>query len=191
MEKEICVGIIIGLAVYSTTYTSNSNYYSKIQKYILYILILFVPLQWFLMLFFYWYNKINKKQTGIIEDEIFIQIKELEKLKVNNLLTDNEYFIKLKILEDKFINNQIKNNNEYKTLYKLKKEGILTINEFEEKVNLLKKKSNSSFYTYFKVSNINNIHSTSNYKRISFLDVFWVILASFFIISFVIILMIM
>jgi hypothetical protein len=66
MNDNIGVGIIVGLAIGSSTYIWNSDCFNKTQKYILLLFILFPPLQWVSAVFLYLYNRQQFKKINYI-----------------------------------------------------------------------------------------------------------------------------
>lgn len=98
-------------------------------------------------------------------------------MKKLNLLSNNEYYSKLKVLEDKFQNYILINSNEYKTLLKLKNDSILSNKEFEEKINILRNQTNSSFHKYFENTNKISRQTSEKQNEITIVNVFWVILS--------------
>lgn len=159
MDKNIGVGLIIGLTVATSLIAYNSNKFSKAQKVFLLICIIFPPLQWVSMLILlginryrqvnsveHIVNKKNQKETNDYDDNI----NSLRELKVKGILTDEEYEQKLKNLENSKSESQLKLSGEYKNLKSLYENGILTEKEFKSKVDFLKKKftSETTFTSY-------------------------------------------
>lgn len=66
MDNRIGIGMLVGLATFSSIYIWNSKNFSKTQKVILLLCIVFPPLQWGLMGIIYVYNKYvyNTKTTN-------------------------------------------------------------------------------------------------------------------------------
>jgi phosphate/sulfate permease len=149
MDKGIGVGLIIGAVTGSSIYIWNSGNYSKTQKIILLICILFPPLQWILAVLMYFYNKsistgkINFSEFSIGKSQHSqskksnLSIKEqkqgLDSLKNKGILTSEEYEEKIHKIEFANRQKQAKNTNEYKQLTKLFENDILSKEEFELK----------------------------------------------------------
>jgi hypothetical protein len=66
MNENIGVGIIVGLAIGSSTYIWNSDNFTKSQKYILLLFILFPPLQWISAIILCIYNKQQFQKTNFV-----------------------------------------------------------------------------------------------------------------------------
>lgn len=64
MNDNIGVGIIVGLAIGSSTYIWNSENFTKSQKRILLFFIIFPPLQWISAIVLYIYNKQQFQKTN-------------------------------------------------------------------------------------------------------------------------------
>ena len=63
MDKNIGIGVIIGLLTFSSIYVWQSKNFSKTQKIILLISVVFAPLQWIGILIFSLYNKVNLENS--------------------------------------------------------------------------------------------------------------------------------
>lgn len=139
MGKRIIIGMLTGLVLATTAGIWSSKHFSKSQKIFLTICVIFPPAQWVFAIIIYAYNK---KNDIIIDYKQNINSKDLEKLKHlknSNLLSDEEYEIKAGKIKTESILNDIKKTGEYKALSQLNKKGILTDNEFDEKIELLNK----------------------------------------------------
>lgn len=64
MDNRIGIGIIVGLVIGSSLYIWNTNKYSKLQKTLLLICIVFAPLQWVLMGLMLVYNNYTNKSKS-------------------------------------------------------------------------------------------------------------------------------
>ncbi len=108
MNNNIGVGLVVGLATASSIFIYKSEKFTKLQKVILLICILFVPLQWLLTAVILIINhyklknlpeNIRKKR---IQDNINAydsKIATFQELKNKGLLTDSELNEKTEILE--------------------------------------------------------------------------------------------
>ncbi|MBC8884447.1 SHOCT domain-containing protein [Flavobacterium piscinae] len=107
MEQNVGVGIIVGLVVGSTTYVYNSEDLKQGQKVFLYLCVLFPPLQWLLIFVFLGYNNYLKNNSA----------EKVEERKVEQHKNKIDITIQ--------------------NLYDLKKKGILTDVEYNQKVEKL------------------------------------------------------
>ena len=140
MDKNIGVGIIVGLTLFSTIFILKSNYFSKTQKIILGILLVFPPAQWLLAIILGVWNKKTESTIGFKIDNAEKNNIELEKLRNLGVLSEQEYNDKKeKVLLIKS-NELFLNSEEYNSLQKLKQNNILTQEEFEQKAELLRSK---------------------------------------------------
>ncbi|MBC7524542.1 MAG: SHOCT domain-containing protein [Flavobacterium sp.] len=149
MENNIGVGLIVGLTLASSIYVWSNEKFSKAQKAILLVLLIFPPAQWVGILVVLAYNgykenntteKITERKVEQVKVNLDSSISNLKDLKDKGILTDEEYKTKVaKINADKEEQN-IKNSLEYKQLKSLLDSGILTKEEFESKLILLKNK---------------------------------------------------
>jgi hypothetical protein len=162
MDKDIGVGLIIGLLVATTIYVYNSIRFNKAQKIILYICIIFPPAQWVLILVFLLYDylknqnspevktqKENVKQTQSIADKL----ETLKELHEQGILSDNEYYEKSAKLKTEKLQIELKQTDEYKKLKSLYDDGILTKDELKSKIEKIKLKKEKT-----KVENKNSHH---------------------------------
>lgn len=108
MEHNIGVGAIVGLATASSFYIYKSEKFSNVQKTILLICVIFPPAQWLGILIVLAYN-------NFIENNSVEKIAEIKnENKINTL------------------------NSQVKSLKNLKEKGILTNEEYNQKVEKLK-----------------------------------------------------
>ncbi len=140
MEKNIVVGIFVGLTFASTISIIESTYFTKNQKIFLGILVVFPPAQWILALVIGIWNKQTESTIGFKIDNANKNNIELEKLKKLGVLSEKEYLEKKDKVLNLKINELFLKSEEYLSLKKLKKNNILTQAEFEEKSKLLKNK---------------------------------------------------
>ena len=148
MENNIGVGIVLGIALATSLYVWNSNDFSKTQKYILLLFILFPPLQWVSILIVLAYNKYQTEKTvqvntisQNIESKKTLDIAKnnLIELKEKGIITEKELNSKVKQIENQKKEFDIKNSTEYKQLKSLLDSGVLSEQEFESKINFIKK----------------------------------------------------
>lgn len=138
MTDNIIIGLFSGLVIASTITIINTNYFSKIQKFILVPLIIIPPAQWILALIL-WGYKASKINFGITQtDRIEKNLNNLNNLKDKNLLTDLEFNEKIETLNKNKIEIQIKKSKEFSSLQNLKSNGLLNNEEFNEKYEKLK-----------------------------------------------------
>ena len=139
MEHNIGVGAIVGLAVASSVYVWNNEKFSKPQKTVLLVCILFPPAQWLGILIISVYNSNveNNKPEIKAGKKLDSAISNLKELKEKGLLTKEEYRIKVDKIEAEKTEQNLKNSLEYKQLKSLFDAGVLTKVEFESKIRLL------------------------------------------------------
>lgn len=142
MDKSIGVGSIIGLIIFSTLYVLQSTNFTKSQKIILFLFVIFPPLQWVSILILKYYNKYNRENTKefktVLKQKSIVE--NLTELNQKGLITNEEYYSKIEKIESEKAEINLKNLKEYKQLANLRESGILTTEEFETKVLLLKGK---------------------------------------------------
>lgn len=147
MDKEVGIGLMIGLLTFSSIYVWKSNSFSKVQKTILLICILFAPLQWIGIIFFLTYNKmvfensrerIAEKKAEENTIKLNSSIENLKDLKEKGILTEEEFNQKIYKIKSEKENQTLKNSSEYKQLKSLFDSGILSIEEFENKIQQIK-----------------------------------------------------
>lgn len=149
MENNIGVGVIVGLATASSLYVWNSKSFTKAQKTFLLIFLVFPPLQWVSILLVLAYNKYqveNSIETKSIKkvsqnkNKLELAKESLQDLKNSGIIDTKEYNEKVEKIEDQIYNYSLLNTNEYKQLKYLFDSDILTKEEFESKVEILKSK---------------------------------------------------
>lgn len=133
MDKNIGIGILVGLTFTSTIFILNSSYFTKNQKTFLGILFLFPPGQWILGIIIGLWNKQNNTINGVSMSSLKKQISQLESLKNQGLLTEDEFEIKTNKIYEKKLTELFENSKEYKNLKNLRDNNILTEQEFENK----------------------------------------------------------
>ena len=140
MEHSIGVGLIVGLTFASSVYIWNSKNFSKVQKIILLLFVVFPPLQWIAILIVSIYNtnKSNSTPEKINEKKLDYTIANLTDLKQKGILTEVESKEKLNKIEQEKTEQNLKNSLEYKQLQSLYESGVLIEEEFKGKVLLLK-----------------------------------------------------
>ena len=162
MEHSIGVGAIIGLVIATSIYVKESVNFTKLQKTILLICIVFPPLQWLGIIIISIYNnilsensgeKVAEKQSLKVKEKLNSTIENLKDLKQKDILSEEEYIEKIKKVENTIAKEDIINSKEYKQLQSLFNSDILSKDEFEEKKKLLFNKS----------VNINNISPPLKY----------------------------
>lgn len=185
MENNIGVGTIIGLVIASSLYVWNSQNFTKNQKIILLIFIVFPPLQWISILLVLVYNNFinqNKPETKLNSAK-----ENLTELKNKGLLTIDEYNSKVEKIEIQRNDYDIKNSIEYKQLKSLFDSGILSHDEFNSKIQLLKNtksipttveinRESDKFIDSELIKNNNRITSYTDNKKSSFFinPIFWI-----------------
>lgn len=150
MDERIGIGLIVGLMTATSLYVYNSDEFSKVEKIVLLIFIVFPPLQWvsiLILLGVKYYKEQNSKENLIVKniqkqtDNYEVQIISLKELKDDEIITEEEFNQKVKILENSKLESQITLSEDYKKLKNLYDDGILTKEEFENKINILKSKT--------------------------------------------------
>lgn len=149
MEKNIGVGIIVGLVITSSFYIWNSKNFSKQQKIFLLICFIFPPAQWIFILIILAYNtyrrnnteeRIAEKRSEKTSINLDSSILDLEELKSKGILNEDEYTEKIKKINFQKSQQKIKSSTEYIQLKKLFENGILSKDEFDNKIKLLNTK---------------------------------------------------
>lgn len=172
IDKNIGVGAIVGLVTASSLYVWNSESFTKNQKILLLCCILFPPIQWIAILVILAYNsyqinnteeKITERKTYEVKSQLNTSISNLTDLKDKGILTDEEYKEKVQKIEDEKNEYDLKNSVEYKQLKSLLDSNVLTKDEFESKIDILKNK----FFKDKKESNdlSNSIIQKENYDK--------------------------
>ena len=161
MEHSIGVGIIVGLTFASSAYIWNSDNFTKEQKTILLIFVVFPPLQWVatLLVSIYNTNRENNTIEKITEKKIDFTISNLSNLKQKGILTENEYKEKVTKIDQEKTEQYLKSSVEYKQLKSLLDNNILTQEEFDKKIKIIEKKYKNINYVdlRFKSYKINGI----------------------------------
>ena len=130
MEHNIGVGAIIGLVTASSFYIYNSNKFNNTQKTILLVCILFPPAQWLGILIVLAYN--NYIENNSVEKVTEIKVEQ----------------------KDNTLNSQVQN------LKQLKEKGILTEEEYSQKVSRIEQEKKEE-----------NLKNSQEYKQLkSLLD---------------------
>ena len=160
MEHSIGVGLIVGLTFASSAYIWNSESFSKEQKTILLIFLVFPPLQWIsiLLISLYNTNQINSTPEKITEKKIDSTIANLTDLRQKGILTELEYKEKLYKIEQEKTEQSLKNSSEYKQLKSLFESNVLTKDEFHNKTNILKnnlKDKSENLQTVYRITKEN------------------------------------
>lgn len=149
MENNIAVGVIIGLVTASSLYVWNSKSFTKVQKTFLLILLVFPPLQWVSILLVLAYNKFqiensleseSLRKVSQTKNKLELAKESLQDLKESGIIDTREYNEKVEKIEDQIYKNNLLNTNEYKQLKYLFDSDILTKEEFDGKIELLKSK---------------------------------------------------
>ena len=173
MEHSIGVGIIVGLTFASSAYIWNSNNFSKEQKTILLVFLVFPPLQWVatLLVSIYNTNRENSTVEKVAEKKLDSTIANLTDLKQKGILSENEYTEKVTKIEQEKSEHKLINSIEYKQLKSLFESGVLTKKEFENKTITLKnslKDTAENIQTVYRVTTENKKLKivSKNYKTI-------------------------
>lgn len=172
MEHNIGIGVIIGLLTASSIYVWQSKNFTKTQKTILLICIVFAPLQWLGIIVFSIYNKIQlentperiaEKKTEEVKSKLNSTIENLKDLKQKGILSEEEFNTKVDKIEAEKSEQNLKNSTEYKQLKNLLDSGILTKEEFENKSSmLLEKEEVFNPPIKYDIKFIDNHHSFTN-----------------------------
>lgn len=170
MEK-IIIGGIVGamyagaIAIFKSA--SHSQKFTPNQIRVLLILIIFPPLFFMVYIALLIFNNVkyaSKSETKQIRQssnkisELENVRDKLEYLKNSSLLTEEEFSIKSKKIDDNISFEYLINTEEYKNLKQLLDVKVLTTEEFNTKIELLKK--------YLEKQNLFNINSTQQYNII-------------------------
>jgi len=147
MEHNIGVGILVGLITTTSIYIWQSESFTKTQKVILLMCIIFPPLQWVGIFILKYYNKVKlenspervaEKKSEAVKIKLDSTIENLKDLKEKGILSEEEYKQKTQKLESEKAEQDLKNSTEYKQLKSLLDSGVLTKEEFEVKTERLK-----------------------------------------------------
>ena len=184
MDKDIGVGLLVGLLIATTIYVYNSVRFSNTQKIILYICIIFAPAQWLLILIFLAVNYTisenskERKEEKAVKSETINYSNKLETLKdlhKQGILSDDEYYEKSAKLKSEILQSEIKQTPEYKKLKSLYDDGILTKEEFEAKTKNIKPSTNH-------VSNKTDHKESKGYDTPFYISIGLIVIAFSFII---------
>ena len=146
MDKSIGVGLIVGLTFASSLYVWNSEKFSKEQKAVLLVLLIFPPAQWIGILLILAYNsyelnnsieKVQERKVEQVKVNLDNSISSLKDLKDKGILNDEEYKTKVDKINAEKEEQILKNSLEYKQLKSLLDSGILTKEEFENKIKFI------------------------------------------------------
>ncbi|MEQ8624636.1 MAG: hypothetical protein RJQ00_07280 [Vicingaceae bacterium] len=141
--KDTLIGLTVGVVIGVLMWIIYSPYFEKWQKIILYITTIFPPAQWILIAVFYFWNK-NANQAEFKVDKLVEDIENLKMARERGLINEDELKKKLKIIETEqesiSIDEYVKTTEDYKVLKNLLKKELLTQQEFEKKIELLKSK---------------------------------------------------
>lgn len=137
MNEQILVGLIIGLVITSSLYVIQSNKFTETQRILLLICVIIPPLQWFLILLCLLNNK-NETQFKNSKQDLTQNQNILTELRNKGILSEEEYSEKTKEIQKQKIEAYLLNSIEYKQLKSLLDTGILSKEEFEDKVIKLK-----------------------------------------------------
>lgn len=147
MENNIILGAIIGLVTASSLYVWNTKDFTKVQKSFLLIFLIFPPLQWVSILLISAYNKFkiensteNKSTKKIYQNTNKLELakESLQDLKNSGIINTDEYNEKVEKIEVQISRYNLLNTPEYNQLKYLFDSDILTKEEFESKVEILK-----------------------------------------------------
>lgn len=164
MEKNIGVGLLIGLVTASSFFVYKSDLFTKSQKSILLVFIIFPPLQWVSIVLLLIYNnyqrqsspetiRVRNSKTEI--ENTTNQINDLKDLKDKGILSNEEFLQKYRSIEKNSIDTKIKLSEAYKKLKSLYDSGIFSKEEFDNKILMLR-----------------NNHSAGTIEDIEYADIF-------------------
>ena len=165
MNDNIGVALIVGLTTGTSLYIWNSESFTKTQKIVLLLFIIFPPLQWISILLVLVYNKYQSENTieaktikQDVEDKQNLDSAKsnLINLKEKGIITEEEFNTKVEKIEIQKIEYDIKDSIEYKQLKSLLDRDILTKEEFDSKIDLIKN-------TPIKKVNIEELERLQNY----------------------------
>ena len=146
MNNNIGVGLVVGLTTASSIFIYKSQKFTRLQKLILLICILFPPIQWLLAVIILFINHYRFKnlpeniRQQRIQDKINInesKLSTLQDLYDKGLITDSEYIEKTRILQKAKFNLELEKSDDYIKLKSLLDENLLTQEEFNDKVQSL------------------------------------------------------
>lgn len=147
MEHSIGVGAIVGLAVATSIYVWQHEYFSKAEKTVLLLCVIIPPIQWLgiLGIHIYYNYKAKNIKTKVVERNIKEKadssINTLTELNKKGILTDEEYKEKIEKVENEKTKQDVVNSTEYMQLKNLLNLGVLTKDEFQTKIEFLNSKA--------------------------------------------------
>lgn len=179
MDERIGIGIIVGLMFASSMFVYNFDRFSKAQKTVLLIFVVFPPLQWasILVLLGIDYFKeqsliqsVSSKETQAEPTNFQDKINTLKELKNKELLTEDEYNKKADTLKRIELETELKLSNDYRKLKSLFDDNILTKEEFEQKLQILSERSHNltNKQPKIKLPDLHYIKDGYNFKMGSF-----------------------
>ena len=174
MEHNIGVGVIIGLLTMSSIYVWQSESFTRTQKTILLVCVVFAPLQWLGIIVFSIFHKIQlensperiaEKKNEEVKTKLNSTIESLRDLKQKGILSEEEYKQKTEKIEPKKCDLELKKSTEYKQLKSLLDLGVLNKDEFENKLIILQE--NGKDFNSLEVEKIKSITSSAidNYLK--------------------------
>jgi hypothetical protein len=149
MDKDIGIGLIIGLTIATTLFVYNRDFFTKPQKVFLYICIIFPPLQWLSIIVISIYNAyqisispefVEKEKNENEKNNVRKQLENLKDLRSKEILTREEFNEKVRTIKSANIEREIKSSEDYKKLRELYESGILTKEELDKKLEILRLK---------------------------------------------------
>ncbi len=147
-DHKVAVGAIVGLTIISSMYVLNNRSFTETQKTVLMFFIILPPLQWLSILIVLLYNNTRENNTETKKTERKIEqlktsldssINHLKELYEQGIISKEKYEEKCVAIEVEKINQDLKNSIEYKKLVKLFNSNILTIQEFQDATEEVKK----------------------------------------------------
>ena len=157
MDKSIGVGSIVGLTFASSLYVWNNVNFTKTQKAVLLILLIFPPAQWVGILVVLAYNnykvnntieKVTERKVEQVKVNLDNSISSLKDLKDKGILTTEEYETKVAKINAEKDEQVLKNSLEYRQLKTLTDNGILSKEEFYSRVMSFEKLMENSDKLY-------------------------------------------
>lgn len=119
------------------------KYFSKLQKTVLLLCVIFPPAQWLgiLGILIYYNYKVKNSPAKVNETnaktKLENSINNLTELRNKGILTDEEYYQKVAKIKTEKAQQDVQNSIEYKQLKNLRDSGVLTTEEFNSKVILI------------------------------------------------------
>ena len=160
MDKSIGVGSIVGLTFASSLYVWNNVNFTKTQKAVLLILLIFPPAQWVGILVVLAYNnykvnntteKVTERKVEQVKVNLDNSISSLKDLKDKGILTTEEYETKVAKINTEKDEQVLKNSLEYRQLKSLTDNGILSKEEFDSKVKILNSRVKEKVIDEFRI----------------------------------------